>query len=50
VNYRALFAQSGLIGPLARSLLYGVITATVLGGYRLLAPPGWRRIGGAIRG
>ena len=29
VNYRALFAQSGLIGPLERSLLYGAITATV---------------------
>jgi hypothetical protein len=22
----------------------------VLGGYRLLAPPGWRRIGGTSRG
>jgi iron(III) transport system permease protein len=29
VNYRALFAQSGLIGPLERSLSYGVITATI---------------------
>jgi iron(III) transport system permease protein len=29
VNYHALFAQSGLIGPLERSLGYGAITATV---------------------
>jgi len=29
VNYQALFQQSGLIGPLERSLIYGVITATV---------------------
>jgi iron(III) transport system permease protein len=29
VNYRALFAQSGLIGPLERSLFYGIITATI---------------------
>ncbi len=29
VNYRALFQQPGLIGPLERSLIYGVITATV---------------------
>ncbi len=28
-NYQALFQQSGLIGPLERSLVYGVITATV---------------------
>jgi iron(III) transport system permease protein len=42
VNYRALFAQSGLIGPLERSLGYGFITATitVIGGFiaaRMLA-------------
>jgi iron(III) transport system permease protein len=42
VNYRALFAQPGLIGPLERSLGYGFITATitVIGGFiaaRLLA-------------
>jgi iron(III) transport system permease protein len=42
VNYRALFDQAGLIGPLERSLGYGVITATitVAGGFiaaRLLA-------------
>jgi iron(III) transport system permease protein len=29
VNYRALFRQSGLIGPLERSLCYGLIAATV---------------------
>ncbi|HEX8004984.1 MAG TPA: ABC transporter permease subunit, partial [Trebonia sp.] len=29
VNYRALFQQSGLIGPLERSLAYGAITAFV---------------------
>jgi iron(III) transport system permease protein len=29
VNYQALFQQSGLIGPLERSAVYGVITATV---------------------
>jgi iron(III) transport system permease protein len=29
VNYRALFQQSGLLGPLERSLVYGVIAATV---------------------
>jgi iron(III) transport system permease protein len=29
VNYQALFQQSGLIGPLERSLAYGVIAATV---------------------
>jgi iron(III) transport system permease protein len=29
VNYRALLAQSGLIGPLERSLVYGLIAATV---------------------
>jgi iron(III) transport system permease protein len=29
VNYRALFAQAGLIGPLERSLFYAVITATI---------------------
>jgi iron(III) transport system permease protein len=28
-NYHALFAQSGLIGPLERSLVYGAVTATV---------------------
>ncbi|HEV3382340.1 MAG TPA: ABC transporter permease subunit [Trebonia sp.] len=28
-NYKALFGQSGLIGPLERSLIYGVIAATV---------------------
>src|SRR5487761_520066 len=28
-NYQALFQQPGLIGPLERSLFYGVITATV---------------------
>jgi len=28
-NYQALFHQSGLIGPLERSMLYGVITAFV---------------------
>jgi iron(III) transport system permease protein len=42
VNYRALFAQPGLIGPLERSLGYGAVTATitVIGGFiaaRLLA-------------
>jgi len=42
VNYRALFAQAGLIGPLERSLFYAIITATitVTGGFiaaRLLA-------------
>jgi iron(III) transport system permease protein len=42
VNYRALFDQAGLIGPLERSLGYGVITATitVTGGFiaaRMLA-------------
>jgi iron(III) transport system permease protein len=29
VNYQALFQQSGLIGPLMRSFVYGVITASV---------------------
>jgi iron(III) transport system permease protein len=29
VNYQALFQQSGLTGPLERSFVYGVITATV---------------------
>ncbi len=29
VNYQELFQQSGLIGPLERSMVYGVITATV---------------------
>jgi iron(III) transport system permease protein len=29
VNYQALFQQSGLIGPLERSMIYGLITATV---------------------
>ena len=29
VNYQALFQQSGLLGPLERSLVYGVIAATV---------------------
>ena len=29
VNYQALLAQSGLLGPLERSLLYGLIAATV---------------------
>jgi iron(III) transport system permease protein len=29
VNYRALFAQAGLIGPLERSLFYGALTATI---------------------
>ncbi|HUN38379.1 MAG TPA: ABC transporter permease subunit [Trebonia sp.] len=29
VNYRALFAQPGLIGPLERSLVYAMIAATV---------------------
>src|SRR5487761_1305378 len=29
VNYRALFAQPGLIGPLERSLGYAVVTATI---------------------
>jgi iron(III) transport system permease protein len=29
VNYQALFQQPGLIGPLERSFVYGVITATV---------------------
>lgn len=28
-NYQALFQQPGLIGPLERSLVYGIITATV---------------------
>jgi iron(III) transport system permease protein len=28
-NYSALFQQSGLLGPLERSMVYGVITATV---------------------
>ncbi len=28
-NYQALFHQSGLIGPLERSMVYGVITASV---------------------
>jgi len=27
-----------------------VAVAIVLGGYRVLAPAGWRRIGGATRG
>jgi iron(III) transport system permease protein len=29
VNYQALFQQSGLLGPLERSFVYGTITATV---------------------
>jgi len=29
VNYQALFEQSGLIGPLERSMIYGIITAFV---------------------
>ncbi|HEY6497689.1 MAG TPA: ABC transporter permease subunit [Trebonia sp.] len=29
VNYQALFQQSGLLGPLERSMVYGVITASV---------------------
>ena len=29
VNYRALFHQAGLIGPVERSLAYGVITSTI---------------------
>jgi iron(III) transport system permease protein len=29
VNYQALFQQPGLIGPLERSMIYGIITATV---------------------
>ena len=29
VNYQALFQQSGLLGPLERSLVYGLIAATV---------------------
>ena len=29
VNYRAVFENSGLSGPLGRSLIYGLITATV---------------------
>jgi iron(III) transport system permease protein len=29
VNYRALLAQPGLLGPLERSLIYGLIAATV---------------------
>jgi iron(III) transport system permease protein len=29
VNYRALFHQAGLIGPIERSLAYGVITSTI---------------------
>jgi iron(III) transport system permease protein len=29
VNYKALFQQTGLIGPLERSMIYGLITATV---------------------
>jgi iron(III) transport system permease protein len=29
LNYQALFEQSGLLGPLERSLFYGVIAATV---------------------
>jgi iron(III) transport system permease protein len=35
VNYRALFQQGGLIGPLERSLVYAVITSTitVIGGF-----------------
>jgi iron(III) transport system permease protein len=35
VNYRALFHQAGLIGPLERSLGYGVVSAslTVVGGF-----------------
>lgn len=42
VNYRALFAQAGLIGPLERSLFYATVTATitVTGGFiaaRMLA-------------
>jgi iron(III) transport system permease protein len=53
-NYRALFAQAGLIGPLERSLFYAVLTATitVTGGFiaaRMLAR---RRITGprGVRG
>jgi uncharacterized protein YjeT (DUF2065 family) len=26
------------------------VVGVVLGGYRLLAPAGWRRIGGTVRG
>ena len=42
VNYRALFVQAGLIGPLERSLFYATVTATitVTGGFiaaRMLA-------------
>jgi iron(III) transport system permease protein len=35
VNYRALFQQGGLIGPLERSLVYALITSTitVIGGF-----------------
>jgi iron(III) transport system permease protein len=35
VNYRALFHQGGLIGPLERSLIYALITSTitVIGGF-----------------
>lgn len=35
VNYRALFHQAGLIGPLERSLFYALITSTitVIGGF-----------------
>ena len=29
VNYQALFAQPGLLGPLERSMIYAIITATV---------------------
>jgi iron(III) transport system permease protein len=34
---------------LAVAIAFAVV-AVVLGGYRLLAPPGWRRIGGTVRG
>ena len=34
---------------LAVAIAFGVV-AVVLGGYRLLAPRGWRRIGGTVRG
>jgi iron(III) transport system permease protein len=29
VNYRALFSQPGLISPFERSLMYGIVTATI---------------------
>jgi hypothetical protein len=34
---------------LAVAIAFAVVTL-VLGGYRLLAPAGWRRIGGTVRG